>query len=292
MEYREKILSLARLNPVLPNMVAKALNTDSILAGAMLSEMSSKGLLKISKLKVGGSPLYYIPGNEEQLLRHLQGMNEKDRKTVELLKAEKIMSHKEADPLTQVSLTKIKDFAKPLNVVINGSQETFWKWYSVTDQEAEQLIKEKIMPTPKPIEKPVLAPVQKVIEKPIIEEPINKPVQKSLVKKSVSTSVVSEDFWDEVQNFFSTNKIKIIEQTVVKKKTDYDIVVELPSPVGTLQYYCKARGKKKIGDADISAAYVQGQLRKLPILFLTNGELTKKAQTVLSQLKGIIVKQV
>ena len=285
MEYREKILTLARTAPVLPSSVAKALSTNSIMAGAMLSEMCAKGLLKTSALKVGGSPLYYVPGNEVQLLNHLQSLNEKDRRTVEKLKAEKIIREREADPLIQVSLAGIKDFAVPLHVVYEGQQERFWKWFEVPDKEAEELIRKKLEPAPQlktETPKPIPPEPQKIgATKP---EPKRIEEQKALVPKEV---IPTGDFWTRVHAFFTTNNIAVSEQSIVKKKTEFDLIIQLPSPVGTLSYYCKARSKKKITDADISAAYVQGQIRKLPVIFLADGELTKQAKTILSQLKGL-----
>src|SRR5574342_468545 len=292
MEYRDKILSMAQMAPLLPSGVAKALSTNSIMAGAMLSEMCAKGLLKTSTLKVGGSPLYYAPGKETQLLNHLGSINEKDRRTVLRLQEEKIIRENEADPLTRVSLQTVKDFAKPLIVQYNNQQETFWKWFELDDKQAETLIREKLEPTPQPKaqpEPPKAAPEPvKAVEKPKLapkpaEKP--KPVQETLAPKTLPEP--TGDFWDKLHGFFVQNGITLHEKTVVKKKTDFDLIVELPSPVGTLSYYCKARSKKKITDADISAAYVQGQIKKLPVIFITDGELTKQAHTVLAQLKGI-----
>jgi hypothetical protein len=297
MEYRDKILSMAQTAPLLPSNVAKALSTNSIMAGAMLSEMCSKGLLKTSTLKVGGSPLYYAPGKETQLLNHLGSINEKDRRTVLRLQEEKIIRENEADPLTRVSLQTVKDFAKPLIVQYNNQQETFWKWFELSDKDAENLIRQKIEPTPQPKAPPELPKAvpepAKAFEKPKqaskpAEKP--KPVQETLAPKAPSDP--TGDFWDKLHGFFVQNNITLHEKTVVKKKTDFDLLVELPSPVGTLSYYCKARSKRKITDADISAAYVQGQIKKLPVIFITDGELTKQAHTVLAQLKGITVKQV
>jgi hypothetical protein len=297
MEYRDKILSMAQTAPLLPSNVAKALSTNSIMAGAMLSEMCAKGLLKTSTLKVGGSPLYYAPGKEAQLLNHLSSINEKDRRTVLRLQEEKIIRENEADPLTRVSLQTVKDFAKPLIVQYNNQQETFWKWFELSDKDAENLIRQKIEPTPQPkaqpeppkaspepvksAEKPKSAP--KPVEKP-------RPVQETLAPKPAAEP--AGDFWEKLHGFFAQSSITLQEKTVIKKKTDFDLLVELPSPVGTLAYYCKARSKKKITDADISAAYVQGQIKKLPVIFITDGELTKQAQAILGQLKGITVKQV
>jgi hypothetical protein len=293
MEYREKILALAQAQPLLPNAVAKALNTNSIMAGAMLSEMCSKGLLKTSALKIGGSPLYLIPGKEEQLLNHLQSLNEKDRRTVQRLQEEKIIREAEADPLTRVSLATIKDFAKPLIVTYEGKEETFWKWFSLTDKEAEESIRQKLEPkkeikpeqkTPEPKQEQKIGPATeetKTEERPVKQETL-----------APTQAEPTGDFWDKLHAFFAQNNITLTEKTTVKKKTEFDLTLEVPSPVGKLTYYCKARSKKKLTDADISAAYVQGQIKKLPVILLTDGELTKQAHSILSQLKGITVKKV
>ena len=50
MDYRERILELVKASPVQPTSLSKIINKDSLMASAMLSEMSSKGLLKISNL--------------------------------------------------------------------------------------------------------------------------------------------------------------------------------------------------------------------------------------------------
>ncbi len=287
MEYRERILEIAKTTPVLPSIIAKALATNSIMAGAMLSEMCSKGILKTSALKVGGSPLYYVPGNEVQLLNYLQSMNEKDRRTVLKLKEEKIIRETEADPLTQVSLAQIKDFAKPLIVAYQDKQERFWKWFELTDKEAEEQIRQKLAPIAQP-ELPKTQPEPPA--KPLPEIPKSQPKQETLAPKPETPP--TGDFWQKAHEFFTQNNITIQQQTTVKKKTEFDLTITIPSPVGTLTYYCKARNKKKITDADISSAYVQGQIQKLPVIFLTDGELTKQAKHILTQLKGITVKQV
>jgi hypothetical protein len=297
MEYREKILSLAQSQPLLPNTVAKALSTNSIMAGAMLSEMCAKGLLKTSTLKVGGSPLYLIPGKEEQLLNHIQNLNEKDRRTVTRLQEEKIIRENEADPLTRVSLATIKDFAKPLIVSYEGKQETFWKYFTLTDKEAEEFIRQKLEPKTQEQQKPIQPEKPKTQEKP---EETPKPEQKTRqseqhVQETLAPKPAAEptgDFWDKLHNFFAQNSISLTEKAIIKKKTDFDLILEVPSPVGKLTYYCKARSKKKLTDADISAAYVQGQIKKLPVILLTDGELTKQAHAILTQLKGITVKKV
>ncbi|HLC33179.1 MAG TPA: hypothetical protein VJJ82_05100 [Candidatus Nanoarchaeia archaeon] len=321
MDYRPAILALAQATPLLPGTVAKNLKTDSIMAGAMLSEMCSKGMLKISALRVGGSPLYYIPGREDQLLRYLQSLNEKDRRTVEFLRLNKVVRETEVDALTRVSLSQIKDFAHPLAVSYENKQERFWKWFELKEDEAKEIIAQLLAP-PK-VEIPlaqIKASIKEVKEAvqeqntTVIKEKesaaakekqtalksVLKEEKKELIKTAkeentgdkTNSLIADGAFWDKVQSFFKTNNIAVQESLVVKKKTEFDVMLDLPSPLGTLTYYCKVRSKKKIADTDLSAAFVQGQLRKLPILFITDGELSKSAKDFLVQVKGITIKQV
>lgn len=309
MEYRDKILQLAYSGPLLPNTVAKALSTNGILAGAMLSEMVAKGLLKTSTLKIGGSPLYYVPGKEEQLLAHATHLNEKDKRTLALLQEHKVLREKDCDPLVRVSLSLIKDFSKPLTVEHEEGQETFYKYFLCSDAEAKEIIKanlesrtkEQSEQTEKIEQKEIKKEEPKEITKEVIEtkepplfwqtEPKENKETTKAHKKEKITLFPTGDFWERLMSYFSENKITIKEQTVIKKKTDFDILLEIPSPVGKLTYYCKAKAKKKLTEADISSAYVGGQIKKLPTIFITNGEFTKKAKELAEQLKGLTITQ-
>ena len=53
--------------------------------------------------------------------------------------------------------------------------------------------------------------------------------------------------------------------------------------MGSLSYFCKAKSKKKINDGDLSSFFIQAQMKKMPGLFLTVGELTKKAKDLLDK---------
>ena len=81
---------------------------------------------------------------------------------------------------------------------------------------------------------------------------------------------------------------------VIRKKSEIDFIIKVPSVVGTLDYYCKAKNKKRVSDGDLSAAFVQGQLKKLPVLMVITGELTKKAQELLNTefKNGLVVKKI
>ena len=66
----------------------------------------------------------------------------------------------------------------------------------------------------------------------------------------------------------------------------------MPTPVGKIEYYCKAKAKKKSNDGDLASAKLQGQSKNLPVIYLTTGEITKKAKEKLqSDFKGLVVKE-
>lgn len=316
MDYRDKIKSMVEQRPVQPTEVAKVLNTNSMLSSAMLSEMSEKGILKVSHLKVGSSPLYYHPDHPEQLLDFVQHANEKDRKTIALLKEKGVVRDQGSEPLLRVSLRNIRDFARPLDVTIDGNKELFWKFYLLTDDQAAEKIKQLMQPAPAPMPlvsaKPV-KPRKPRVKKPkqqqefVAPQPVA-PVQPAsfeqqplpssqeasapMPKETSSPSLTDDPFLTQLLSFFGTNSITVLEQVVLKKKSEYDFLVQLSSPVGQLNYYCKAKNKTKVSEADLSHAFVQGQLRKLPILFLSPGQLTRPAQELIKELKGLTVKQV
>ena len=56
----------------------------------------------------------------------------------------------------------------------------------------------------------------------------------------------------------------------------------------------KAKKKKRCDEKDISAAYMQAQIKKLPLLFLYTHELSKKAQEMLESdaFKNALIKKI
>ena len=119
--------------------------------------------------------------------------------------------------------------------------------------------------------------------------------QKKDIKKEAPKEKKEEDpFLNQLIDYFKEKKIELVESKIVKKKTEVDLIIKIPSVMGEIEYYCKARSKKSISDTDLSAAVVQGQLKKLPILFLTTGELTKKAKELLNTElnKGLLIKRI
>ena len=162
MDNRETILRFIQTNgPILPAKIAKLLNTEILLASAQLSELVDNKKLRISNTKVGGSPLYYLEGQERRLQEFTDNLNEKDRQAVTLLKEKKVTKDRDLEPLMRVSMRAIKDFAVPLQVTYNNQKQLFWKYYLVDGDEAQEIIKSYLQPNgiSKKVESNILAVV-------------------------------------------------------------------------------------------------------------------------------------
>ncbi|MBW2990002.1 hypothetical protein KY358_06835 [Candidatus Woesearchaeota archaeon] len=346
---KEMILQLIKeKGPALPADVARHIGSNILMASAHLSELTSRSILKISCVKVGGSPLYFIPGQESQLQRFSGNLHEKEKKAYDLLSQKKVLRDNDLEPVVRVALRAIKDYAVPLQVSFAGSSEIFWRWYLLANQEAEELIRGAI---PEMMEgEEDKGQVKKDIgrddaplgegaddtekkdtqEKKITEQKIGQqeaeavkeapkgkeketagikkgPEEKEgafdkdgktglrkqeLPKRKKPARKDNSQFMDNILRYFSENRINIASKEVIRK-TEIDFIIEVPSAVGNLAYYCKAKNKKKVNDPDLAAAFAQGQLRKLPVLFLTSGELTKRAKEMLEKdFKGMGVRNV
>ncbi len=300
METRDKILEIVKVKgPVLPVHISKEIGTNILMASAHLAELTASNRLKISTIKVGGSPLYYLQGQEAMLQKFTANMNDKEKKAFDLLIQNKILRDSEQEPVIRVALREIKDFAVPLNVNFNNNREIFWKWYLTNNEEAEQLIKSKLE-IQKPIEKRTEQEAiqkQEIEQKKIEEKPaqeIQKEIKQNLKEtKKYKTREKEDNFLNSIIKFFERNKISMISSDVIKKNLEVDFIVEIPSVVGNLQYYCKARNKKRISDSDLSNAYVKGQLKRLPVLVISPGDLSAKAQEILAkELNNITFKKI
>ena len=296
METRDKILEVVKAKgPVLPVQISKEIGSNILMASAHLAELTASNRLKISTIKVGGSPLYYLPGQESMLQRYVTNMNDKEKRAFDLINQSKILRDSEQEPVIRVALREIKDFAFPLNVTHNNNKEIFWKWYLTPNEEAEQLIKERLQIMEKPIERKI----EKVQKQEIREKIEEKPIE--AIKKETKPKEIrkykprdkEDDFLKDVMKFFEKNNINVISSEIIKKSSEIDFIVEIPSVVGNLQYYCKARNKKKISDSDLSNAYVKGQLKRLPVLVLSPGDLSAKAQEMIGrELNNLTFKKV
>ena len=132
--------SIKREGPSLPNAVSKQVSLSLLFTSALLSEMVADKTLKISYLKIGGSPLYYLAGQEDKLEKFINYLNAQEKESFELIKERRIIQEEVLDPVHRVAMKSIKDFASPLTVYADGKQRTFWRLYAVPIEEAQKII--------------------------------------------------------------------------------------------------------------------------------------------------------
>lgn len=282
MDTKEYILNYIRIEgPVLPVQISKKINSDITLAGAMLSEMVSRRMIKISNAKIGGSPIYYIEGQEAKLSKLYDYLPGKEKEAYTLLKDKKVLKDKECEPAIRVALRQIKDFAFPF--IVNN--EIHWRWHLINQEEANNILSPK---------------AEIKIEEPKIEvkelgisfgkEPsLEKIPQEKEIKKKIKKVKERKNLWfDKINSYLGFKKIKLLETKSIKRN-EVNMIIKFSSDFGELQYFLYAKDKKTISDSDLRLAYSNGQQSKLPVLFLSNGNLSKKAQTYLENISGYLM---
>jgi len=301
MDNRQEVLNVVRTKgPVQPSQVATSVNTNILFASAMLSELVQNKHVKITYTKRGGSPFYYVEGQEPKLMDLAEFLKGKVREAYDFLSEELVVRDNNALPWQRVALRELKDFAVALPVNYKGNQEIFWKWYLTPNEEAKPLIKkiltgekqdsileeEKSLSEdhPKELEELKEEVQSKEIVQPKLAEE-EKPIEKEVPKpiKQVEESTEEDDFVKTIENFISSKEMYIISQNIVRKGRELNYVVDVPSNLGQLRYFVKFKNKKKITDVDLFSALEEANKKKLPVLFLTNGELTKKAQEYINE---------
>ena len=330
LQVKEKALQIVRTRgPILPVQITKELGVNVMMAGALLSELVDNKVLKISNTKIGGSPVYYVTGQEPKLQSLRDKLNDKQQIAFDMLNRDKILRESLQEPVIRQSLRDIKDFAIPLQVTSGTINEIFWKWYLTTDAEAEVIIgaqleeiskqqtkaQEKVkdelakleedlkkLEQAKPIEQKVKEQIIRETPKPVeakkprvVKEKKVEPVQQIItqpIQEPVNEIDETDAFMKIALTFFKHNNIEAENIKQVRRDMDFECVVKIPSVVGTMTHFCKAKNKQKISDSDLSLLYVQAQMKKMPVLLLTTGELTKKAQDLLkTEFKNITVKK-
>lgn len=279
-ELKEKVLSFIRSRgPILPVQLGKELQMDTFFVGAILSDLISSGKVKISKAKIGGSPVYYLPGQEAKLGLLRKSLKEPEQKAYDLLYAKKILRDSELEPVTRVALREIKDFAVMLNVNSSDSEEIFWKWHLVSDSEAEKMVGNVLNPAPavEEVVKEEIVEAPKV-KKEVVKEEIIEPKEeiikieeeKPKKKKTVKPKKTDESFKEEILKWCSNKEVEIVNFV---DELEYECIINVPSKVGKVKFFAKFSNKAKINDTDL------GLVRSdLPVLYVAKGELTKKGK--------------
>lgn len=251
-----------------------------------------KDFAKPLEVKTGGESIlfwkWYLITNEEAS-EMIKGMidaptQHKDTKEKELPRKEE---HKER----QMPAHPAQEERKPVQ-----SKEIFVRRDEKKDRDFNNEKQERlnIIERPKPTEKserPEWVKGVGKIEKAERPETAGRSEKVPEQKAPEAKEEPKDKFFKKIMKYFEDNNIKINDYKILRKEADIEFTITIPSTVGSLAYFCKAKNKKKVTDGDLSSLFIEGQRKKLPILFLTTGELTKKAKNMLdTEFKNMSVK--
>jgi len=314
--------------PQLQMDIAKGLGVEGFIAGAILSTLTGRGELKTSHRKIGASPIYYVSGQEQIVKNRLYPeLNELEKRALERLKEMKVAFKDDLYPQERVLLSELKDFVDYLQVKQGDDEVLCWKHNSVSDDEFESILNSKFnataaapLETAEPSivvergeiilgeeadEKPKISEEKTEALKEIAEEKIDNEKDKSIVApeekelkkseepklKSERKRVVSKEpkgaFEKKVLEHAKELGLKIIEKVSVRGDPEYIVSTELP--FGEQRYILKAKNKS-LNENDISRFYVECSAKKMPGIFLTTKQLSKKVKTYFEKHFGSLIR--
>lgn len=286
---KERIISTMKFRgPILPVQVAKEINFSPLFASAFLSELKDEGRIRISNMRVGSSPLYYLPGQEAMLEKFVPYLNQREKEAFQKLKQEGVLEDVNQDPVVRVALRAIKDFAVPVKVRVDGEMKLYWKYFTLADEELEKMIEgqakkevreesvgEKKEEAVLPVKEPEIKPTPSLVEeeRPLAEK-----------KKEM---VSDNGFAINVKDYLSRKDIEIIH-VVAEKKKEFEAKVRINTDLGRQTYYLIAKEKASVSDADLVKADKKARGEKLPAVYMVPGDLNKKGRQFLEQWGNLV----
>ena len=271
-QIKEKIIFAIKSNgPSLPAHIAQEVGTSLLFASAFLSELLSEKKLKISSMRVGSSPLYYIPGQETQLEKFSHHLKSKEKDAFEILKNKKILRDSEQDPAIRVALRAIKDFAIPLN----KNEELYWKYLGTSEE------------IPK-IENPKEEIKETTLEKEEKDEPKEEPPEKEvkIIKKKITRKKTSQNkndkFFNKVKEYLQEKEIEISDIIGFSKD---DLILKVKKD--EKEFILVAYNKRSIKEEQILKAYKKALEYKLKYIILSLGEPLKKVSNFLEAIQSL-----
>ncbi|MFH0831887.1 MAG: hypothetical protein V1886_03430 [archaeon] len=276
-EKKRKIAEIiGQRGPSLPIHVTKGAELSILFASAILSEMVSNRTLRVSNLKVGGSPLYYLPGQEPMLENFYTYLPSKEKEVFLLLQKHHVLEEESLLPALRVAIRNIKDFASQFSIKAEEGEKVFWRFNSFSHEEAVKSAEAALNKARKPKKeaaKEAIAP--DAAEKPVIR------AEKPQPKRS------EDEFTKKVHAFLEKEKIRILSEEESKKKSMI-MKALVSSSIGDIEMLVIAKDKKSISENDIRVLLSYNQARRLPVLFLCDGNPSKKALAEIENFKSTL----
>lgn len=269
----EEIINFLRtVGPSLPIDISKKLGIDSLLVSALLTELVKSGKIKESERKIGNSSYYYLQGQEEIVRnKFLQELKYQEKLVLERIKKERFIFNEDLSAQERFFIKNLLDFVTPLRVKIDENERICWKYYSTSLNEIEETIRKSIE-----IEKE---------KKEEIKEEVQKELKTEKIEKIVSLSELEKEIEEMLRSFS-----EIIEKKVVKKNNEINYVVASNTSFGKTSFYVKVKRKQKISESDLSLAFTEGNRKRMPVIFITDGEISKKVENFREKNFGDLLK--
>ena len=271
---KEKIISIfKRRGPSLPIHIARETELSILFASAFLSELLAEKKIKISNMRVGSSPIYFIPGQEFMLEKFSEFLKSKEKEAFLLLKEEKFLKDSKQEPAIRVALRELKDFAIPFK----KDEEIYWRYFNVPESEFEK-VEEKVVETSK-------EPVKILINEEKTKEVLKKEKRKKISKKPVKTksSKQNEKFLTKVKDFLMKSSIEINSIENIGKN---ELVLKVKENGKEKLFF--AYNKKRITEKEIVKAGKKASEENLKYSIFFLGTLPKKISDFREALRNIV----
>ncbi|HJZ18752.1 MAG TPA: hypothetical protein VJ208_01490 [Candidatus Nanoarchaeia archaeon] len=287
-QIKEKIiLMLKRRGPSLPIHVARETELSALFASAFLSELFSENLIKISNMRIGSSPLYFMPGQEIMLENFSEFLKGKEKEAFLLIKDKKFLRDSSQEPAIRVALRAIKDFAIPFE----KDNEICWRYFKASESEFKTEDKKVEEQKTNEVEKQLNISdkteeeksEQKVPEKVSPKDSEEKVKKLKPAKKKTSAKLkANEKFLERIKEFLSKSSTEIMGIEGLKKD---EIILKIK--IKGEEQLLLAYNKKKITEKEIIKAGKKASENGLKYSILSLGELPKKVSELIDALKDI-----
>lgn len=289
-QLKERIVEFINSNgPSLPVQIAKQTGLSILFASAFLSELFGDKKIRMSYLRVGSSPVYFLDEQEAQLEKFSQYLKSKNKEAFNLLKEKKILKDSEQHPAIRVALREIKDYA----FSFHKDEELFWRYFLFNEEQVTQYFETSIKE-----EKPIVSEKEtKAIEK-IKEKEDNKEEhptkiieKKEEIKKGKNTKKTknpkkndkkNENFFNKIKEFLIKKQIEILDISDFKND-EAMIRVNNNGKEEIFFFY----NKKKITDKELLTSFKKIENKGLNHSIFFFGEPSKKIKELISSIKNL-----
>lgn len=270
-EIKEKIFNFLENNgPSLPVHIAKEMGLSILFASAFLSEILSEKKIKISHMRVGNSPLYFIPGQEDLLEKFSYVLKSKEKEAFLLLKEKNFLKDEDLDPPIRVALRAIRDFAIPFR----HNEKIYWRYLTVPETEFNL---EKKKPLPEKQEGKEL----NIFEK---EEKTSdkKPQKKKKSKKTKKKTQTNNKFFNKVKEYLNNKQVGMWE---IEEISNREIVLKVRE--NQKEYLIIAYNKKRVSEQEIIKARKKSEEFNLPYKIISLGTPLKRLKNLIDAIKTL-----